>query len=116
MADCSIHGSCRVRAMSDEQSDQRQPDAAFARHTPRTNQTESRVQRRLISARARVQDHGCNVDHAWIDPSVPDRILRNELEQRGIPKIVAAFERYALAHDAWMLPEVASQSFDVYVI
>jgi hypothetical protein len=61
-------------------------------------------------------DHGGNIDHVWLEPSVPDRILRNELEQRGISKIVAAVERYALAHNARVHAEVASQPIDVCVV
>jgi len=44
---------------------------------------------------------------------MPDRILRNEFQQAGIPEIVSTFEKNALADEARILPEEKRQARNV---
>ena len=60
--------------------------------------------------RARIQHNLCDGQDVLRQPAVSNRILCDELQQRWIAKVVAAFKRHVLARKFGMLLEVGAQT------
>jgi hypothetical protein len=70
----------------------------------------------LIGASASIENGASDLDDIRRQAVVTNRILRNELEQRGLMKIVGAFEYDVLVDDARMTLEVVAQPVNVTIV
>ena len=110
------HGAIRTGTEVAQQVDERDLHAALARHAARTHETERHVHRSLIGASARLEDGASYLDDVRRQAVVTNRILRHELEQRRLAKVVAPFEHDVLLDQTGMLREVLAQAVGIAVI
>ena len=102
---CSAVG---IRAVIAQQIDQRKLRATFARHTSSRNEHQRLVPRGL--ARASIENDLGDLNDVRRQSAMANRILRDEFQQRWIPKVVPALENDVLMHKIRMLIQVRAQT------
>ncbi len=83
----------------------------LARHATRGNEHESFVQRGLIHTG--IENGLGDLNDVFWKRAMPNRILGDKFQQRGILKVIAAFENDALADQIRMFVQVGAQAFGI---
>jgi len=108
MSDGCLKSHAGVRSAIAKEIDQRNLHSGFARHTAGRDQHERFVH--CGSVRPGIEDDlGDRNDIAW-QSAAANRILRYELQQRWIAKVVAAFKDDVPMHQIWMLLQVGTEA------
>src|SRR5271169_2757669 len=108
MQDRCVEGAVGVRSVIAEKIDQRKLQAAFTRHSPCSHQPERLVN--LGLRRAGIKNNLGYINNVRGELAVANRILGDELKQRGVMKIVPTFECDMLMYQLRMLLQITTQS------
>src|SRR5215216_6735301 len=116
MPESSAQGIVRIGAVVTKEIDERDLHPALTANPTGAHQSEGGVERRLITLRAGIEDRPCYLDNVGWQAVVAHRVLRYELEQTRLAKVVAPFKHHPLPNHSRMHAEMPLEAVDGAIV